>query len=445
MKRILDVITGFFRRLMEKDLAVKIISLVSAIIIWFIISVNEYPTISKVFYNVPIVIDMTDTYAEAHNFSVVSKYETEATVYITGERGQIGDMTKSDLTIVASAENVVTAKEYDLPIEVVCSSGKNFTVTRISTNSQYSTDSINVTFDEIIKKSVSVKPLMNGIHIAQGYISDDDDAVIVPSTIEITGPKDAVNAIDTAYIPINVSDELSSTFDYSTTEVKLYSGNSPASKTEDITYGKTTFNVHIPILKKQTLPLEVQIINAPESFDTKSFAEKLTISVKELEIAAPAESIRNIDSLSIGSIDMREVDIGSEFTFYTADFLPEGYQNLSGNSYVTVTCPSEGLYKTHIRVDQNAIQIINAPAQFDYRIITSGFTLIFIGSEESLRQLSYMDIISQIDLINYDLEERDYKFPVTFSTPLYDDVWCIGSDGDLSPKATVTVSLKTMD
>lgn len=445
MKRILDVITGFFRRLMEKDLTVKSISLLSAIIIWFIISVNEYPTISKVFYNVPIVIDMTDTYAEAHNFRVASQKDTEATVYITGERGQIGDMTKADLTIVASAENVLNAKEYDLPIEVVCSSGKDFTVSRISTNSQYSTDSISVTFDEIITKTVNVKPLMNDIHIAQGYISDDDDAVVVPSAIEITGPKDAVNSIDTAYIPINIPNELSSTFEYTTTEVALYSGSIPASNTEDISFSKTSFNVHIPILKKQTLPLEVQIINAPESFDTKAFTEKLALSVKELEIAAPAESIRNIEKLSIGSIDMREVDIGSEFTFYTADFLPEDYQNLSGNSYVTVTCPSEGLYKTHIRVDQNAIQIINAPAQYDYRIITSGFTLIFIGSEESLRQLNYMDIISQIDLINYDLEERDYKFPVTFSTPLYDDVWCIGSDGDRSPKATVTVSLKSVD
>lgn len=67
----------------------------------------------------------------------------------------------------------------------------------------------------------------------------------------------------------------------------------------------------------------------------------------------------------------------------------------------------------------------------------------FIGSEESIRQLSYIDVIAQIDLINYEVEERDYKLPVTFYTPSYDDVWCISSDGDLSPKATVTVTLKS--
>lgn len=93
-------------------------------------------------------------------------------------------------------------------------------------------------------------------------------------------------------------------------------------------------------------------------------------------------------------------------------------------------------------VNKNSVQFINAPAQFNYKIITSGFSMYFIGSADSMKQISPIDVIARIDLINYDLEARDYKFPVTFSTPAYNDVWCIGSDGELSPKATVTVTLK---
>ena len=223
----------------------------------------------------------------------------------------------------------------------------------------------------------------------------------------------------------------------------LYTGDSPLSTDADITLSRNSFTVHVPILLKQTLPLNVRITNAPESFDTEAFIEKLTMSVSELEVAAPNENIKNRDSLDIGSIDMREVDIGSAFEFRTADFLPEEYQNLSGIDTVTVTCPSEGLYKLSVTIRGSAIQIINAPVQYDYKIITSGFSMNFIGSEESIRQLSYIDVIAQIDLINYEVEERDYKLPVTFYTPSYDDVWCISSDGDLSPKATVTVTLKS--
>ena len=124
MKKIIDYIMNFFKKILEKDLFIKILSLVSAVVIWFVVSINVYPTIDRVIYNVPIVIDMQGTYAEAHNFQVVSQTETEGTVYITGDRGQIGDLTNADLKIVASAENVINAADYNLPLTVECSSGK---------------------------------------------------------------------------------------------------------------------------------------------------------------------------------------------------------------------------------------------------------------------------------------------------------------------------------
>lgn len=443
MKKIIDYIMNFFKKILEKDLFIKILSLVSAVVIWFVVSINVYPTIDRVIYNVPIVIDMQGTYAEAHNFQVVSQTETEGTVYITGDRGQIGDLTNADLKIVASAENVINAADYNLPLTVECSSGKEFTVNKIATSENSSAEYISVDFDEIVTKTVEVKPLMDNVHIAQGYISDADEVVIVPNTIDITGPKDTISDVTAAYINVESDEELSSTYEYVATDAVLYTGDSPLSTDADITLSRNSFTVHVPILLKQTLPLNVRITNAPESFDTEAFIEKLTMSVSELEVAAPNENIKNRDSLDIGSIDMREVDIGSAFEFRTADFLPEEYQNLSGIDTVTVTCPSEGLYKLSVTIRGSAIQIINAPVQYDYKIITSGFSMNFIGSEESIRQLSYIDVIAQIDLINYEVEERDYKLPVTFYTPSYDDVWCISSDGDLSPKATVTVTLKS--
>ena len=266
--------------------------------------------------------------------------------------------------------------------------------------------------------------------------------VVVPDKVAVTGPKDFIDSITDAYVAVEADGELSSTYEYVSSDISLYSGDTALDASSGVTLDKTSFTVQIPILQKQTLPLEVRVTNAPESFDTDAFIKKLALSATELEVAAPSEKIKDISYLDIGSIDMREVDIGSVFTFKTADFLPEGYQNLSGVDTITVTCPSEGLVKVAVLVRGSAIQIINAPQQFDYNIITSGFTQFFIGSEASMEQLTYIDVVAQIDLINYDLEARDYKFPVTFSTPSYTDVWCIGSDGELSPKATVTVTLK---
>lgn len=445
MKEILDTVTAFFKRLFEKDFTIKILSLIAAVIIWFVVSVSAYPTIDRVIYNVPVTVEMQGTYAEAHNFQVVGQNVTMVNVYIKGERGEIGDLTSDELKVTASAENVINADGYSLPLEVECTSGKSFSITKIAPSDQpgAAIEYVTVDFDEIITKEITIRPLMDNVHIAQGYISDADDVVIAPDRIEITGPKDEIDKINDAYFYIEAEGELSETYEYTAVDPVIYSSGIPISEGDEIAFSRNSFNVSVPILRKQTLPLTVTISNAPESFDSDAYMEKLEFSVKELEVAAPADAAKDIPSLSIGTIDMREVDIGSVFTFSTADFLPEGYQNLSGIDTISVTCPSEGLYKITMTIRGSSVQVVNAPPQFDYNIITSGFTLFFIGSEESIEKLSYIDVVSKIDLINYELETRDYKFPVTFSTPAYDDVWCIGSDGVLSPKAVVTVTLKS--
>lgn len=278
MNKVLNIITGFFKRMFEKDFVIKIISIISAIVIWFIVSINVYPTIDRQIYNVPIVVEMQGTYAEAHNFQVVSQAVTEAVVYITGDRGQIGNLSSDELKIVASAENVINAAEYNLPLEVVCTSGKTFSVTKItSSDGKTQLDYIAVDFDEIVTKKISVKPKMDNVRIASGYIGDTDDVVVVPETIEITGPKDAVNDVSEAYIYVEADGELSSTYEYTSDSPVLYANDAPISEDSGITVNKTSFTVYVPVLQMQTLPLEVRITNAPESFNTSELDRKSVV------------------------------------------------------------------------------------------------------------------------------------------------------------------------
>lgn len=446
MKKIIDVISDFFRRIFEKDLSIKVFSILCAAVIWFAVSISVYPTIDQVVYNVPVTIELQGTYAEAHNYKVIEQSVQTVDVYLRGDRSQIGSVKADDIKVTASAENVISAREYSLPLDVSSSSGKTFTVTKItpSDDARSPIEYIYAAFDEVVTKEIKLLPLLDRIHVASGYIVDDDDVAVAPNTIEITGPKDDVEKIENAYFHVDTARELSSSYEYTAENPTIYSSDGIVlSGNDSITFSRTSFSVSIPVYKKQVVPLEVAITNAPASFNVDAFREKLQLSVTELEVAAPAEEITEVSAITIGTIDMREVDIGSVFTFKASDFLAENYQNLSGIDTISVVCPSEGLYKIAMTIRGSAVQIINAPPQFDYNIITSGFTLFFIGSEESINQISYIDVVSQIDLLNYELEARDYKLPVTFSTPAYDDVWCISSDGLLSPKAIVTFTLRS--
>ncbi|MCH5194936.1 MAG: hypothetical protein J1F11_13335 [Oscillospiraceae bacterium] len=445
MFEIIKKIRTFFTNLFAKDVFIKIGSLVAAIVIWFIVSVSVYQTMDDVFYNVQVEIDISGTYAEASGYQPMTQSEETVTVYITGDRGEIGNLKSEDLVAVASAENVMYAREYRLPLEIRCKSNKDFEVTKIEPSV------ISVDFDRIVTKEVELKSRLSGVRAEEGYImGEQDDIVIVPNIVNVTGPAEMVENITDAMVVISEDTLLTETTDFKADSLSFFNGSVPITDENDVlSFDKTEFTVHVPVYERRTVSLNLLFANAPESFNIEAFKEKLDMSVTELEIAVPSESIREMNSIEnsidIGTIDMREVDIGSEFTFSTADFLPEGCQDLGEVKTVTVKCPSDGLVRRPIHFTGSSIQLVNAPAQFNVDIITSGVTAIFIGSAESMEQLTYIDIIAQIDMYNsIDAESGSgyYKLPVTFVIPFYDDVWCVGSDDALTPRVTINATPK---
>ncbi len=439
IKNVFRKISNFFSRLFEKDVVIKITSIIAAIAIWFGISVSEYPIINEIVYNVPIVIALEGTYAEASGYQAMSQSVETVTVYLTGNRGELGNISTEDLQAVASAENVMYAMEYNLPLEIESLSNKEFEVTKIDP------PIVSVSFDKIITKEIPVSPEISGINAAEGFImGDNDDIAVVPNKLSVTGPAATVDEITHATVVIREDTILTSTTDFKANTIKLYNNSAVISNEDNqLNYNKTDFTVHVPVYAKQTVKLDVRITNAPSSFDTEKFKQLLEFSVTELVVAVADENAVEREAMAIGTIDMREVDVGKEFVFATSDFLPDNYQDWNDVKTITVKCPSEGFAVRPIHITNPSIQLINAPAQFDFKIVTSGVTPIFIGPEETLEQMTYIDVIAQIDMLNtFNLEEGYCKLPVTFSIPAYDDVWCIGSEGVLSPMATIQVTAK---
>lgn len=439
LKNIFYKVQLFFANLFEKDVVIKIGSLIAAIVIWFVISVTATPVIDIVLYKVPVTVSLEGTYAEGHGYQAMSMSEESVTVYIKGERGKIGNLKSDDLVAVASADNVMYAAEYSLPLKIESLTGKEFEVTKIEPAN------VRVDFDRIITKEVGIKPKLSGIKASEGYImGDEEDIVIVPDTVNVTGPAEIVDSITEASVVIDENKTLTETTDFKTGSLSFYNDlTAIEDENESLSVDKSEFTVHVPIYERHTIALDFKITNAPESFDVDSFKQMLNMSVTELEVAVLSENFVDRDSLDIGTIDMREADIGTEFNFPTSDFLPEGYEDLNNVRFVTVSVPSTGLIRRPIHITKSSLQLVNTPAHYDFNIITSGVTPIFIGPEESMEQLTYIDVIAQVDMISLNIEEGSFKPPVTFQIPSYNDVWCIGADGVLSPRVTIEVTRKT--
>ena len=418
----------------KNDKIIMILSILIAIGIWAVISINVYPTMEKVYYNVPVQISLENSYAEANQLSVMTSSAETVTVKLSGNRSQIGDIKAEDLTAQVDVSSVMLPRTYKLSMNIDCGKSAEFEVVSIDP------PTVSVSFDKIISKELEITPQLENVRIAEGYMSGD--AVVTPSTVTVTGPQDTVNSITKVCARVSPEKELDSTYEFTTDELILYNGNAVISNDNDlISFDKNSFAIQIPVFVRQTLPLEVNIINAPDKFDLDYFRSQLVFSLNEIDIAAPNDKIKELKSLNIGTINMREVDVGSVFEFKAENFLPEGYENLTQIDSVTVTCPSEGIKKKAIAIKGKDIQFVNKPAQFEFDPVSSGMTLYVVGDEEQIDSITRDDITAQIDLIDFDMQEGDHKMSVGFIISSYDKVWFNGGDGVATPKIIVNATI----
>ncbi|MDR0986741.1 MAG: hypothetical protein LBL98_03465 [Ruminococcus sp.] len=428
-----------FTKLMEQDAFIIIMSILTAILIWFTISVIEYPNIRRQITGVPIVIDMVGTYADEHNIMVSSASEHTVTVEIEGARGEIGDIRADNLTAVVSAESVLSAKDYVLPITIRSSNDRVFSVVSINP------PTITANFVEIITKEVPITADTDGVTLADGYMIDN--VVVSPAVVAVTGSKDIVDRITDISLNIPKPGATSSSFELAvgSSDMVIYNGNVQIQNVaSELTFDRTDFIVKVPVYRKQTVDLDVTITNAPETFSVDDFKNTLLFSNTSMEIAA-LDRADALTSLNIGTIDIRQVNFESgndmTFEFSAENFLPEGYENLSEIGSVTVTVPFNGMSKKMLMIPSNYLQPINRPAGFDFEIITSGIQPLFIGPADQISALTREDIIAVVDLNSTPITSAgDLKLTVQFSVPDYPDIWVAANAGVLSQRVTVTVS-----
>ena len=139
-------------KFMQRDIAYKIASLVFAIIIWYFVSITVYPTINRNIYGVKVDIDLTGSYAESLELQPVSIGTESINVNIEGDRAKISSLKAEDLVAYVNVDNVTSAREYKLSVEVKSKDGTDFDVKSIEPST------VTVKFDKIITKSFTVEP-----------------------------------------------------------------------------------------------------------------------------------------------------------------------------------------------------------------------------------------------------------------------------------------------
>lgn len=402
---------------LENNLSLAIYSIIIAILAWFIVSMTIYPSVPKTITNIPLDIDITGTSAAENDLSVISCDVTSVDVEILGSRAQVGNLNNENLKASIDASHVTSTGTKQLAITITSDSGIQYQVESISPATA------TVIFDKYETVNIPVTPLIPNVKFDKNKTVYAEEFSCEPNTISITGPSAQLDKISACYAVSNKNITLDSSYTVTSDEIQLYSEDGAVIDQSSLKFNTTSFIINIPVLTQKTVDLEVSVINAPSTFDTKCL--KFNMSADSITVASKNSLSEIPDTLEIGKIDLRDLDIGYSKTFELNNILEIGnYINMSNLESVTVTLDDNGLAKKDLIV--TSFSVSNPPDKnYDYEVLTKQLDITLVGPEDIISEITSADVVADVNLINSVIATDQFTDTVTISCPKYDNVWAI--------------------
>lgn len=421
MTKNLKGMRAFWNSLFKSRVFTIIASIALGIICWFVISISVYPTTPRTINNIPVTVELAGTAAEENGLSVIDMDVSTISVQIEGNRSDVGNLDADNMVARVVTDDVTSAGTKSLSFHVESTTGVEFTVKSMTPSK------VNVTFDCIKTYTFDITPSIPNITFAEGCVLDEDNLVCTPSTIEVTGPQSQLDQVTSCVAEVEESDSLSASHVFVADTLQFYNEGGAEMDSEDLTYDAASFTVEVPVLYQKTMDILYQITNAPSNFDLDCL--NLSLSEEKITLAAPNNSVEDMDEFNIGSVALRDIDLD-----FSQDFVvdvPDEYENCSGFTVVNLSLDSTGLAKKDFVLTD--IGVVNAPASYDFEVLTQQLTVSMIGPEDVLEKLDASDITANVDLLSYSVQangvEGDsvtFNYTPTISCAKYNNVWAVG-------------------
>ena len=406
------------KKLIFNDRYLIIVSLLLAIIVWIVTSINIGDVESKTI-KLSVPVSLGDEVSEQLSMQYYSLQDTiDINVTFSGAKYVIGQVDENDFAVNFDTGAVNRTGEQSIPILVTNNSNLDFTVT-----STYPS-SIEAFFDVNMSKTFDLYLDYDESNVAQGYTFGEP--VLSEDKIVVSGPKTYVDQIGRTFLSVDFGEDKELKEPYKTECLIEYEGIgveanylTAVSRTDSKT-PLTKVSVNLPVLKIAELPVSVDFSEAPEGLDEGS----ITVKFSEDSIEAGILESADISNAVIGTIDFSKVGVGKN----TFDF---DVTNLKG---ITVLDKELKTITATVNVSSSYQQKAISIKRSD--VLVEGLEE---GKEATVRNLSryYATIIVPEDIstssleieMKVDVSEKsdDNTYPLTITILNNDDSWILNT------------------
>lgn len=403
-----------FKKLLYNKQFTITISILLAFACWIILTINQKPTIERVFTDLTINVNLENTFAAENQMSIIGDISTQKfTVTVRGSNAVVGSLTSNDLNLYASAASVDAPGSYSLD---VASMGNSTDYEILSITPPV----LEVNFDYVDTREYTIEALAQGAVAETGLIAEGGIVSGTESdTITISGPRTVLNRIETvaAVAKVNKTLSVSETFD---ADIILYDSEGRIVEKDNLSLGIEKVKVTVPISKKKSVPVKLAFANAPTSFSATSIPYKLDYAT--VVIIGKPETINKTKEITLSPIDLKKIT-KSSYSFDVSAKLPEGVRLLDSIDHFTVSFDLKGYTEKNITVKSLKYTGLSK------NLKTEGGTAInnvkIFGPSSVIDNFDESKAYAEINLSDKKAGEHTVTVSINFKD--YKNVWAMGT------------------
>ena len=378
--------TEKLRKMLLNNLAIKILTLPLAAIIWIIIINIDDPTISRNYTNVSIQLQNTDAIDSLGKVYEILEGNT-VNVTVNGKRSVLDKMKSSDLSVTADLKQMSAFNLID--VEVKCD---KFSYADLSFSTK--PKMLTVSLEDKIMKQFKVNVETKGSIDENYYIGSME---VKPNMIEVSGAKSVVERIADVRVLLELSGENKS-FKQTKLVPKAYDANGKEINSSGLEFSHSSVTVKVNVQKTKVVPIRVKTVGTV----AKGYGMlQLDYDPSQVRITGEEADLRKVNSVPI-EIDITDLRATLEKEIMLQEFLPEGIIIVGNSNSIAVKVTIEKMEARDYTFTVSDIKIENLLENLNIAYSDSNRTykVTIMGMKDDLEAFSVEQLGAYIDLSN---------------------------------------------
>lgn len=355
---------------LKENTKIKLISLLSALVLWMYVMAIVDPEETKLFEGIPVSITNMDELSN-NDFVIYPEVDLTTDIYVTGKLSALQSISKDDIRVYTTIND---PKKGNNGVYLRASISKGLAY-------EFKPDIIVIPLEKVVEEKRSIDVVVEG-----KYKNNLDTIQLEKDSVKISGPESLVKEVQKLQATLKLDEKKES----GVQKLELSPINGSGKVVEGVIVENSSVNANISLLVEKSVPINTVFDISNENI------EKYELSQSNITIKGKKDIVEGITSINTKLIDLTLIKVG-EPSLIELD-VPEGIK-IDETTKITIKIDTIKELTRKLTYNKNDIEIRNNNNSIDISTLKIPENVeVNVESIEDISNLNKSDITLYIDL-----------------------------------------------